>query len=458
MYDLLIKGGQVVLPETTIEADLGLAGQVISALGIPGSLGPARRQIDARGLFVLPGGIDPHVHLRWTPVPPGSDGLHPSTVAAACGGTTTLIDFVIQGADPIRASIQKRLAQAEGLMAIDYGLHVTITNATPEALAEIGEVVKAGIPSFKLMTAYRKLKWMLEDGGLYAAMVEAARWGALVAVHAENEDLLLSITRDLLAQGKTGVEYYEAGRPAVVEGEATRRAIYLAHQTGAALYLVHMTSEDALSAARAAQRSGQRVFAETCPHYLTFTDEVYRRPDARLFTVIPPLRSGTDRQALWEGVQDGAISCIGSDDALRTTAEKQQGETFDQIPMGLPGLETRVPVLYSEGVAKGRISINRLAEIVATGPARLFGLYPRKGVIAPGSDADLVLLDPSARRTIRCDGLHMPTDFTPFEGLDVQGYPVMTILRGQVIVENCELVDRKPNGRFVARDPVGRGC
>lgn len=455
MFDLLIEGGQVVLPASVVEADLGVAGEVISALGKPGALGPARRRIDARGLYVLPGGIDPHVHFRWPPAPESPAGLHSGTLAAACGGATTVIDFAIQGpTDSFRDTIQRRLAQAEGHLAVDYGVHLLITRVTSETLAEIGEVVRAGISSFKLMTAYRKLGWMVDDGALYAVMDRAARHGALVGLHAENEELALSITAELLSAGKTGVEYYESGRPPLVEGEATRRAIYLARKSGAALYFFHISTEEGLEEVRAAQRRGQPVYAETCPHYLTFTDEVYQRPDGRLFTVIPPIHGVAHQQALWDALQDGILSCIGSDDAVRTVADKQQGETFDQIPMGLPGVGTRLPVLYSEAVAGGRLSLNRLAELLATGPARVFGLYPRKGLIAPGSDADLVLLDPALRKTIRLANLHLPNDYTIYEGWDVQGYPVMTILRGRVVVENGQLVDDNAQGRFVARGPV----
>ncbi|MDP2660319.1 MAG: dihydropyrimidinase [Dehalococcoidia bacterium] len=454
MYDLLIQGGRVVLPVSTVEADLGVTGDVIGAVGLPGFLGAARRRIDARGLYVLPGGIDPHVHLRWAPIPEGPAGVHASTVSAACGGTTTVLDFATQGqGESLLGTVQKRLALAEGRMAVDYGLHCLITNVTPSVLAEVGALVKAGVSSLKVMTAYRKIKWMLEDGAVYAIMAEAARCGALVGVHAENEDLVESATRDLLAQGKTGAEHYGAGRPALAEGEAVRRAIYLARKAGASIYIFHVTTQDGLEAVQQAQRVGQAVYGETCPHYLTLTDEVYRRPEARLFAVIPPLRSEADQQALWTGIQ-GPLSCIGSDDAMRTLADKQQGATFDQIPMGLAGIETRIPILYSEGVAKGRITINRMAELTATGPARIFGLYPQKGVIAPGSDADLVLLDPSIRKKIRFADLHQPNDYTVYEGRDVEGYPVMTILRGEVIVEQGQPVETRARGRFVARAPI----
>ncbi|MDO8688403.1 MAG: dihydropyrimidinase [Dehalococcoidia bacterium] len=453
MYDLLIQGGRVVLPGSTVEADLGVTGEVIGAVGLPGALGDARRRIDARGLYVMPGGIDPHVHLRWAPIPEGPAGVHASTLSAACGGTTTVLDFATQGqGESLLGTVRKRLALAEGRMAVDYGLHCLVTNATPQVLTELGALVEAGVSSFKVMTAYRKIKWMLEDGAIYAVMAEAARCGALVGVHAENEDLIESATRNLLAQGKTGAENYGAGRPALAEGEAVRRTIYLARKAGAPLYVFHVTTRDGLEAVQQAQLEGQAVYGETCPHYLTFTDEVFQRPEPRLFSVIPPPRTEADQQALWAGIQ-GPLSCIGSDDAMRTVADKQQGDTFDQIPMGLAGMETRIPILYSEGVARGRITINRMAELTATGPARVFGLYPRKGIIAPGSDADLVLLDPSIRKKIRIVDLHQPNDYTVYEGRDVEGYPVMTILRGEVIVEQGQPVETKARGRFVPRLP-----
>jgi len=239
MFDLLIEGGQVVLPASVVEADVGIAGQMIGAIGRSGVLGSARRRIDARGLYVLPGCIDPHVHLRWPPAPEIPPGLQAGTIAAACGGATTVIDFATQGpSDSLRGTIQRRLAQAEGHVAVDYALHLLMTAVTPQTLAEVGEVVRAGISSFKLMTAYRKLGWMVDDGALYAVMLEAARHAALVGLHAENEDLALHITKQLLDDGKTGVEYYEAGRPSLVEGEAARRAIYLARVAGAAAVLI----------------------------------------------------------------------------------------------------------------------------------------------------------------------------------------------------------------------------
>lgn len=443
-----------MLPASTMEADLGVTGEIISGIGLPGSLGDARRRIDARGLYVLPGGIDPHVHLRWAPIPEGPDGVHASTISAACGGTTTVLDFATQGqGESLLGTVQKRLRLAEGRMAVDYGLHCLVTSVSPLVLDEVGALVKAGVTSFKVMTAYRKIKWMLEDGAIYKVMAEASRRGALVGVHAENEDLIESATRDLLAQGKTGAEHYGEGRPAMAEGEAVRRAIYLARKAGASLYVFHVTTQDGLEAVEQAQQEGQAVYGETCPHYLTFTDEVFRHPEPRLFTVIPPPRSEADLEALWKGVH-GTLSCVGSDEAMRTLADKQQGDTFDQIPMGLAGIETRIPILYSEGVAKGRITINRMAELTATGPARIFGLYPQKGVIAPGSDADLVLLDPSIRKKIRFVDLHQPNDYTVYEGRDVEGYPVMTILRGEVMVEHGQPVETRARGRFVARLPI----
>ncbi|MDP2728303.1 MAG: amidohydrolase family protein, partial [Dehalococcoidia bacterium] len=341
MFDLLIEGGQVVLPEAVVEADVGVTGNVIAALGRPGVLGSGRRRIDARGLYVMPGGIDPHVHLRWPPAPEAPQGLQAGTVAAACGGVTTVIDFAFQvPGSSLLGSVQRRLAQAKDHLAVDYGLHLTMTSVTSQALTEIGEVVQAGIPSFKLMMAYRKLGWMVDDGALYATLSEAAGHGALVGLHAENEDLALYATGELLGQGKTGVEYYSAARPPLVEGEAVHRAVYLARKAGAPLYFFHITSQDGLEEVRLAQSVGQPVYAETCPHYLTFTDEAYRRPQGELFTVIPPLRSETDLQALWVALQDGTLSCIGSDDAVHTVAKKQEADSFDQIPMGLPGVET----------------------------------------------------------------------------------------------------------------------
>ncbi|MCL5962233.1 MAG: dihydropyrimidinase [Chloroflexi bacterium] len=449
MFDLLIKNGLVVSPSSTLEADVAVQGREIIGVFKPGQLDvPAARVIEARGKYVLPGGIDPHTHMQDSGMGPSTQSFYQGSVAAAFGGTTTFIDFAIQKPGQSTSEVVKnRRSLADPSVVVDYSLHGGITTACDE----IKHLIEYGIPSFKAFMVYRKQGWMSDDDALFRMLQQAREYGGLVGLHAENIAMVEGITERLLREGKTDTRYFEAGRPSIVEGEAVNRAVYLARLAGSAVYIFHVSSKEAVEVIEEARGRGQAAYAETCSHYLAFTDECYARPDARNWTVIPPIRSMEHQQALWSGLARGSLQVLGSDDAGVSSQGKLMGDTFATIPVGLPGVEMRLPALYSEGVAKGVISINRMVAMLSENPARLFGLYPRKGVIAPGSDADLVILDPQCKKTVQATDLHHGTDYSVFEGMKVQGWPVATISKGKVIVENGQMFGKAGDGEFVRR-------
>jgi len=459
MIDLIIRGGLVVLPEHSYETDLAVDRGRIAALGKASSLPKARRTIDAQGCYVLPGAVDPHVHIHWPFLnATTADDYADATTAAAIGGTTTIIDFAHpkMGATPLKR-VASRRAQAEGKAVIDFAFHCVLTEGSPQTLGEMDALVAEGVTSFKVYMAYSRRGIMADDAVLLSVMQRAALLGALVCVHAENGTVADASEAQFLASGRTGAADFPQHKPNYVEAEAVSRAIFWARQAGARLCIVHLSTAEGLDLVRNAQREGVQVFAETCPQYLLLDDRVYQRPaDGHRFICSPPIRSPADGEALWEGIADGVISIIGTDHCAFTAGQKDGGRgNFVSVPNGLPGVETRLPLLFSEGVAKGRISIADLVRITSLNPARVHGLYPRKGSLGPGSDADIVLVDPKARWTLLADKLHMAVDWSPYEGLELQGAPVMTIARGKVVVEQGEFVGAEGWGRFVRRIPEG---
>lgn len=460
MIDLLIQGGVVVLPEQCCETDVAIDAGRILGLGPADTFPSARRTIDGRGCYVLPGAIDPHVHVNWPFLDSTTvDDYANATAAAAIGGTTTVIDFAHpkMGATP-RERVANRKAQAEGAAVIDFGFHCVLTQASDTTPAEMEKLVGEGVTSFKLYMAYSRRGIMADDATLLAVLEAASALGATVSVHAENGTLADANEARFAAAGTVSAADFPRHKPNYVEAEAVNRAIFLAEQAAARLYVVHLSTAEGLALIRAAQRRGVRVFAETCPQYLLLNDAAYARPeDGHRYICSPPLRSVRDNDALWAGIADGTVSVIGTDHCVFTTAQKDRGrDDFTRVPNGLPGVETRLPLLYSEGVEKGRISINQLARIVSLNPAQIHGLFPHKGILAPGSDADVVLIDPSASWTVAPDTLHMACDWSPYAGWEVQGAPVMTIARGDVIVEQGDFVGQAGRGHFVRRTPAGQ--
>ena len=458
MFDIVIESGTVVSPAASQVLDVAVQGEKIVALGRPGTLADeARRRVDARGLYVLPGVIDPHVHSfaeAWDRKLPG---FAVETRAAAHGGTTTIIEYGWQRKGTgVLQSVDERLAEFDGQAWVDFAVNAMVISPSWDVLHEVDGVLDRGIPCFKILVHEREDE-PPEDALCYALMQKLAERGGLLSIHAENASMCRYFTRKLLAEGKTGVEYFPRSRPPIAEAEAVQRMTFLAERTGAAIYFPHLSSGVAVALVGEAQARGLPVYCETCPHYLLFTDEVYRQERAIQFVRFPPIQSAADQAALWKGVLDSTINCIGSDHVsayLSRKKELSQGKPFNEMPGGMGQVETVLSVMYTEGVAAGRITINRLVELLSTNPARIFGLYPKKGIISPGSDADIVLYDPEPRRTLTSGDLHMGLDYTIYEGYPLRGAPVMTILRGEVSVERGTYVGTR-RGQFLKR-VIGR--
>jgi len=455
MFDLLIRNGKVVSSEAVIEADVAVEGERVAGLLKATAPAAARRVIDATDLYVVPGGIDAHVHFDMEFLGRSKHTFESGTIAAAFGGTTTVIDFTIdlsmQGGSLID-TVERRRAKAEGKAVIDFAFHCLINNGADATLAEIEKVVAYGIPSFKLFTVYREANLYVNDATLYNVMERLRDLGGIAAVHTENADLVEHCTARLLAAGKSTPQHYPRSRPPFTEVECIRRVIFLARAARAALYVVHIAAAGAVEAVRKARANGQPVYGETCPHYLLLTESMYARPDGYNFVMSPPLRSQVDNEALWSGLAGGWLSTVSSDDNSIDVEDKRAGaESFQRASPGCVDVETRIPLLFSEGVLKRQLPITRLVEVASTNPARIFGLYPRKGVIAPGSDADIVLIDPKARLRASPQSLHMQVHYSPYEGWDIVGLPVTTISKGMVAVENGTFVGRPGHGAFLKR-------
>ena len=397
---------------------------------------------------MLPGCVDLHTHLASTPTWHPLDDFEHGTRAAVAGGVTTVVSMVYQENGSLRAGIERGIRDAAGSIA-DFAFHVVVTDPTPSAGAEIPDLVRDGHAGLKVfMVTPRFVARTAEYLAVYRA---AAAAGALVAVHAEDHALIAKRTAELHAAGRVSVEWFPESRPPEAESTAVRQAVAHARETGAAIYLVHLSSRGALAAVREAD---DRVHCETRPLYLYLTRERFRRPDAALWVGQPPLREAEDVAALWAALADGTLDTVGTDHIPRLRAEKlTPGLSFDRIPPGVSNLETLLPMLYSEGVAKGRLTLARLVEVLATAPARIAGMYPRKGVLAEGSDADVVVFDPNARRVVRAAELHSACDYDPYEGWDVTGWPEVVLSRGEVVFERGTVVGRPGRGRLVPRAP-----
>jgi len=474
--DLIIKNGTIVTATETYQADIGIEGGVIALIGQPSLFPPqlwggkrGGEVIDAADKYVMPGGVDVHVHLQMTIGDiTSSDDFTTGTIAAACGGTTTIIDFI----DPkpgqsLHQAVADRRAQADGHTAIDYGLHLTATNARPETLAELQELAAAGYTSLKLYTSYPAL--MVNDAQMLNLMAAAATCGILPIVHAENHWVIEYLKQKLLAEGKTEPRYHPRSRPPLAEAEAANRVITLAQLTDCSVYLAHLTCRESLEVVRKYRAQGQRVYGEVCSHHLILSEDEYERPgfEGAKFVLSPPLRDKSNWEPLWQALAAGTLQAISTDHCPWNFAtQKQRGRhDFTQIPNGAPGIETRLPLIYhfgvnegpSTGSGQGRLSINKFVELVSTAPARLFGLWPRKGTIAIGSDADLVIFDPHQERTLAKENLHTKVDYSPYEHITVRGYPVMTIARGRIIVKDNEFVGQVGAGEFLERKPFSEG-
>lgn len=450
--DTVIKGGTVVTAQGARRADVGIAGERIAAIG-PDLAAP--QVIDAGGCYVVPGGIDAHVHLQM-PVGPvvSSDDFFTGTVAAACGGTTTVIDFVEPApGQRLGDALAARRAEADGRVAVDYGLHMTLADGRPQVLAQVSEVMAAGATTFKLYMAYEGLR--LDDAGMLAAYAALREHGGLPIVHAENHDAIAYLTQQHLSLGHTAPRFHPLTRPAYMEGEATGRAIALARVAGVPVYIVHVSCAEAVARIRQARQAGQPVLGDTCPQYVLLTEREYDRPgfEGAKFVVSPPLRTDSDQEALWAALADGTLAAVVTDHCpFNFRGQKELGrQAFNRIPGGAPGVEARLALLHTYGVRAGRLSLSRWVEVCATAPARLFGL-PQKGEIRVGADADLVVFDPQRQLTLSRDVLHERVDYTPYEGLALTGYPVLTLLRGRVVCRDGAFVGQPGAGRYLVRE------
>jgi dihydropyrimidinase len=456
---LVIRGGTVVNAGERFEADVKVEGRTITGIGVRLPKGANDTEIDAAGRLVLPGFIDPHVHMELPFMGTVSaDDFETGPASGIAGGTTSIIDFCIPPPGTSLLAGLETWRQRAAKATTDYSFHMAITGWGEHTADEMRAVVRDhGITSFKVFMAY-KGAIMVDDHALYQVMKVAAETGAVVTVHAENGDVVWNLQQELLAKGLTGPEYHPVSRPSAVEGEATGRALTMARLHGATAYIVHMTCRESVQALERAKLAGQRCYGETCPQYLMLDDRVFDAPDfgGSAFVMSPPIRPRGlgHHQALWSGVANGMLDSVGTDHCPFTHEQKKMGvKDFTKIPNGAAGIEDRLAVLYTHGVAGGRFSLERLVELGSAAPARIFGLT-KKGSVAVGMDADLVVFDPSARRVLSAKTHHSRADRNIFEGMDVQGRVERTVVGGRVAFENGKLMAERGSGRFIARKPT----
>ena len=455
MPTVLVRNGRVVTASESVEADLFVDGERIALVGQGLSL-PADTVIDASGCLVLPGGIDAHTHLDMTAGGVTSaDDFETGTRAAAFGGTTTVVDFATpEPGESLLAALEAWRRKAEGRAAVDYGFHMALRGLGDTTLGEMARLTRdEGVTSFKLYLAYPGVL-QVDDATFFRALLGARECGALTLVHAENGGVIDVLVRQALARGETAPRYHAITRPPETEAEATARAVSLATMAGAPLYVVHLSCAAALAHVSAARDRGLPVHAETCPQYLFLSTADYDRPgfEGARYVMSPPLRELSDQEALWRGLAGGDLEVVATDHCPFTLADKDRGrDDFSRIPNGAPGIETRMMLLWDGGVRAGRIDAQRFVELTATAPARLFGLWPRKGTIAVGSDADLVVWDPEREAHFSAETLHMRVDYSPYEGRVVRGGPAFVLSRGEVLVDHGEWKGRPGRGRFLKR-------
>jgi dihydropyrimidinase len=455
-FDTVIKNGTVVTATDTYASEVGIAGGKIAAIAQSLAAENAGKVIDAAGLLVMPGGIDVHTHLD---MPFGgttsSDDFQTGTIAAAHGGTTTLVDFAIQyKGQTLRQAFEGWMKKAEGKAVTDYAFHCIITELGDAHLEEMGQLVREGVSSFKLFMAYPGV-FMLDDATIFRAMSQAAKYGGLICMHAENGGVIDVIVRRALAEGKRAPKYHALTRPTTAEAEATARAIALAEMAGAPVYIVHLSCNDALEKVREARDRGLPAYAETCPQYLFLSIDNFDVPgfEGAKYVFTPPLREKWHQEKLWQGLAQDTLQVVSTDHCPFCYKEQKElgKDDFTKIPNGGPGIEHRLSLVYTGGVHGKRFSANRFVQLVSTAPAKLFGLYPHKGTVAVGSDADLVLFDANEEQVISAKTHHMRVDYSMFEGIRVKGAAKTVLSRGRAVIENGKFVGRPGAGQFVRR-------
>ena len=467
-FDLVIRNGTVVTASDTQHCDIGIKGGIIAMLGRGRAAG--EREIDAAGKLVLPGAIDSHCHIEQKSSAGVicADDFYSATVSAAFGGTTTVIPFAAQHRGQSLRQVVEEYHDAAGPKAvIDYAFHLIISDPTEQVLGqELPALIRDGYTSFKVYMTYDLLR--LDDGQMLDILALARREGAMMMVHAENHDIIAWLANRLLERGMSQPRYHAVSHARIAEGEATNRAVALAELLDVPLLIVHVSAAEAIEVIRDAQTKGLRIYGETCPQYLFLTaDDISMDLEGTKFCCSPPPRDKAAQEAVWRGLANGTFQVFSSDHApyrYDETGKLLKGDktTFKDTANGVPGIELRVPLLFSEGVGKGRIDINRFVALTATNHARIYGLYPKKGTIAVGSDADIAIWDPQREVTVRAADIHDNVGYTPYEGMQLTGWPVTVLSRGRVVVDDGKLVAERGSGNFLpcalsdAAKPLGR--
>src|ERR1041385_1381530 len=454
----LIRNGQIVTAVDSYTADILIDGATVVLIGkdLEKIAGPLDKTIDATRKLVIPGGIDPHTHMD---LPFGgtssSDDFETGTRAAVVGGTTTIIDFAVQyRGQSLNEALDVWFAKAEGKAAIDYGFHMIVTDMPDQRLPELKALIDQGISSFKLFMAYPGV-FLVDDGTIFKAMTAAGEAGGLICMHAENGLVIDVLVKRALAEGKTAPKYHALTRPARAEAEGVHRAIAIAEMAHSPVYIVHLSCYEALREVQAARDLGLPAFAETCPQYLFLDDTCYERDgfEGAKYVMTPPLRDQSNQEHLWKGLRGNDLQVISTDHCPFCFKEQKElgRDDFSKIPNGGPGVEHRMSLIYDGGVVQKRISLNRFVELTSTAAAKIFGLFPRKGTIAVGSDADIVIFNPDRAHTISAKTHHMRVDYSAYEGRKVQGVVETVLSRGNVVFENGVFKGKPGDGQFLRR-------
>jgi dihydropyrimidinase len=451
----LIKGGNVITAVDNYYADVLIEDERVAVIGRQLEM-EADRTIDASGKLVIPGGIDPHTHME---LPFGgtsaSDDFRTGTTAAAHGGTTTIIDFAVQyHGESLVQAVDNWHKKAEGKTAIDYGFHLITTDLPDERVPEMRQLINEGVMSFKLFMAYPGV-FLVDDATIFRAMKNAGEAGGLICMHAENGIVINEIIKHALAEGKTAPKYHALTRPTKAEAEGVHRAIAIAEMAEAPVYIVHLSCADALEEVREARDNGLPAYAETCPQYLFLDYSLYEREgfEGAKWVMTPPLREKWNQDKLWQGLQGNDLQVISTDHCPFCFKEQKElgRDDFTRIPNGGPGVEHRMSLIYNGGVAGGRISLNRFVELTSTSAAKIFGLFPRKGTVAVGSDADIVIFDPNEEMTLSAETHHMNVDYSAYEGMKIKGATKTVLSRGKIVIDDGKYTGSPGDGRFLKR-------
>ena len=448
--DVIIRNGTIVTATDIYPADVGIAGGKISMIGdVPG---PAGREFDATGKYLFPGGVDVHTHVDFAlGAHQTADDFLSGTAAAACGGVTTIVDYAMpEPGQSVEQTLETCKQKARGKAVIDFGLHPIVLDPTPAIVSEVKDAVAEGFPSFKIFTlGFGRFDQLAPE---YLKLMKAVgRAGGIVNVHAEDECLISFLAEQFAAAGRLGIRHFADSRPPEAEGMAVRRILMMAKYAETPVYIVHMSCEQAITPILEARAKGQVVYGETRPIYLHLTRENFEDPDGERFIGWPPLREAAQQKFLWDSLANGGLQTVATDHCGFNLGQKKSAQHVEQMLPGMPNLETMLPMLYSEGVGKGRLTVNRFVQVISTNPAKLFGLYPQKGTIAVGSDADILIFDPKQRVTIRHRDMHSRSDYEMFDGFELTGWPSVVFSRGETIVENRKLLAQAGRGKLIKR-------